>query len=97
MCVQADTVWGAKLYVTGCVREHSSGIHLDVGFSVHPSVCDSVFSQVLYAPGWGWRWWEAWPRGASLDLPAPRACLGLRRGGLTGWGNAETLLHPRQV
>ena len=32
MCVQADIVWGAKLCVTGCVRERSSGIHLDVGF-----------------------------------------------------------------
>lgn len=63
----------------------------------HPSVCDSVFSHVLYAAGWGWWWGEAWPRGASLDLPAPRACVGLRKGGLTGWGNAETLLHPRQV
>lgn len=32
MCVQAGVVWGVKLSVTGCARERSSGIHLDVGF-----------------------------------------------------------------
>lgn len=75
--------------VTGCTHACALWIHLELRSQAHLSV--RLFLPTCFTLVAGWL--GVVRMHLCLDVTAPRACAGLRRGGLPGWA-AETLPRP---